>query len=43
MWWKLEFLDEVNKLSPPILINHQHFSDYGWEFRVSGLLDLFLD
>ena len=22
MWWKLEFLNEVNKLSPPIFINH---------------------
>ena len=43
MWWKLEFLDENNKLSSPIFINHQHFSDCGWGLRVSGLLALFLD
>ena len=42
MWWKLELLDEVDKLSPPIFFNHQHFSDCGRGLRVSGLLALFL-
>ena len=43
MWWKLELLDEVDKLSPPIFFIHQHFSDCGRGLRVSGLLALFLD
>ena len=43
MWWKLELLDEVDKLSLPIFFNHQHFSDCGRGLRVSGLLDLYLD
>ena len=37
MWWKLEFLDEVNKLSSPIFVNHQHFSDCGRGLHVSVL------
>ena len=43
MWWKLEFVDEVNKLSSPIFINHQHFSDCGRVLRVNCLLALFFD
>ena len=43
MWWKLELLDEVDKLSPLIFFNHQHFSDCGRGIYVSGLLALYLD
>ena len=43
MWWKLELLDEVDKLSPPIFFNHQYLSDCGRVLRVSGLLALYLD
>jgi len=43
MWWKLEFLDEVDKLSPLVCFNHQHFSDSGRGLHVSSLLALFLD
>ena len=40
MWWKLELLDEVDKLSPPFFFNHQYFSDCGRGLHVSGLLAL---
>ena len=29
VWWKLELLDEIDELNPPIFFDHQHFSDCG--------------
>ena len=43
MWWKLELLDEVNELNPPVFFNHQYFSDCGQGLCVSTLLALYLD
>ena len=43
MWWKLELLDEVDELNPPVFFDHQHFSDCGQGLRVSSLLTLYLD
>ena len=43
MWWKLEFLDEVDKLSLPVFFNHQYFSNYGRGLRASSLLIMYLD
>ena len=36
MWWKLELLDEVDKLDPPIFFGHQYFSDCGRGLHVGG-------
>ena len=43
VWWKLEFLNEVNKLNLPVFFDHQHFSDCGRGLRISTLLALNLD
>jgi hypothetical protein len=43
VWWKLELLDEVDELNPPVFFDHQHFSDCGQGLRVSSLLTLYLD
>ena len=43
VWWKLELLDEVDKLDPPIFFDHQYFSDCGRGLRVSSLLVLCLN
>ena len=43
MWRKLELLDEVDKLSPPIFFDHQYFSVCGCNLRVSDLLAWYLD
>ena len=43
MWWKLELLDEVDELNPPVFFDHQHFSDCGRGLRISSLLTLYLD
>ena len=43
MWWKLELLDEVDKLDLPIFFDHQYFSNCGRGLRASGLLALYLD
>ena len=43
MWWKLELLDEVDELNPPVFFDHQYFSDCGQGLRVSSLLALYFD
>ena len=43
VWWKLELLDEVYELNPPVFFDHQHFSDYGRGLHVSNLLTIYLD
>ena len=43
VWWKLELLDEIDELNPPIFFDHQHFSDCGRGLRVSSLLTMNLD
>jgi hypothetical protein len=43
MRWKLELLDEVDKLDPSFFFNHHYFSDSGQGLRVSDLLALHLD
>ena len=43
MSWKLEFLDEIDELNPPVFFDHQHFSDCGRGLRVSSLLIMYLD
>ena len=43
IWWKLEFLDEVNELNSPVFFDHQYFSDCGRGLRVSSLLTLYFD
>ena len=29
VWWKLEFLDEIDELNPPVFLDHHYFSDCG--------------
>ena len=43
IWWKLELLDEVDELNPPVFFDHQHFSECGQGLRVSSLLALYFD
>ena len=43
VWWKFELHDEVDKLYPPVFLDHQYFSDCGEGLRVSSLLALYLD
>ena len=43
MWWKLEFLDEVDELYLPVFFDHQLLLDCGRGLRVNSLLTLKLD
>ena len=29
VWWKLEFLDEIDELNPLVFFDHHYFSDCG--------------
>ena len=43
MWWKLQFLNEVDELNLPVFFDHQYFSDRGRGLRINSLLTLHLD